>query len=107
MVGSGVTSGFNAGINTKLVSMGDQGAAIQKFYGSAINLGVSAASKASEYAVYSAYALSQGRTLSDAYDDMGGLTFNVASIGVLTDMLASREVRNNATGQAGLFMALF
>ena len=101
MVGSGVTSGFNAGINTKLVSMGDQGAAIQKFYGSAINLGVSAASKASEYAVYSAYALSQGRTLSDAYDDMGGLTFNVASIGVLTDMLASREARNNATGQAG------
>ena len=83
--------------------MDDNGAAVNKFYGTAVNAGISAAGKLSEYAVYSAYALAEGRSLADAYDDMGGLTFNIGSLGMFADMMATGIARNNATGQAGKF----
>lgn len=34
---------------------------------------------------------------------MGGLTFNIGSLGMFADMMASGIARNNATGQAGKF----
>lgn len=102
-VGAGVTAGLTTAANMKMKSMGDKGAAVNKFYGTAVNAGISAAGKLSEYAVYSAYALAEGRTLADAYDDMGGLTFNIGSLGMFADMMASGIARNNATGQAGNF----
>ena len=34
---------------------------------------------------------------------MGGLTFNIGSLGMFADMMASGIARNNATGQTGIF----
>ena len=96
-LGAGVSAGLNTGISAKLHNL-DNGAAINKFYGSAINLGVSAAGKTAEYATYLAYA---GGNFSKAYDDMGGLSFNILDAGVFADMIATNEARTNSTGQGG------
>lgn len=96
-LGAGVSAGLNTGISAKLYNL-DNGAAINKFYGSAINLGVSAAGKTAEYATYLAYA---GGDFSKAYDDMGGLSFNILDAGVFADMIATNEARTNSTGQGG------
>lgn len=82
VVVAGVTTGFTTAANMKMQKMGDNGAAVNKFYGTAVNAGISAVGKLSEYAVYSAYALAEERSLKDAYDDMGGLTFNIGRLGM-------------------------
>ena len=96
-LGTGVSAGLNTEISAKLHNL-DNGAAINKFYGSAINLGVSAAGKTAEYATYLAYA---GGNFSKAYDDMGGLSFNILDAGVFADMIATNKARTNSTGQGG------
>jgi len=96
-LGAGVSAGLNTGISAKLHNL-DNGAAINKFYGSAINLGVSAAGKAAEYATYLTYA---GGDFSKAYDDMGGLSFNILDAGVFADMIATNKARTNTTCQGG------
>ena len=105
-VSSALTAGLNTGTAAKLKSMGDKGAAIQKFYGGAINIGVSAAGKAAEYGVHAAYSLAQGGTLKDAYDNMGGISVNVMNLGAIADMIGSGIARNDAGGQANRWSEL-
>ena len=105
-VSSALTAGLNTGTAAKLKSMGDKGAAIQKFYGGAINIGVSAAGKAAEYGVHAAYSLAQGGTLKDAYDNMGGISVNVLNLGAIADMIGSGISRNDAGGQANRWSEL-
>lgn len=97
-LGAGVTAGLTYGISTNLKSMGERGAQIQKAYGGAINLGISAAQKITEYGVYSAFALAQGRTFGDAFEDMGGITFNLLDLGMFADLIATNDARTNETG---------
>lgn len=41
------------------------------------------------------------RLTAKAYDNMGGLTLNIGSLGALTDMISTGIARNNETGQSG------
>jgi hypothetical protein len=101
--GAGVTGGLgalNLGYNdAKVNAMSTQNAATQKFYRGAINLGVSTAGKIAEYGTYLAFA---GGDFAQAFDDMGGLTFNVANLGSIFDMIGLIDARTNATGQSEL-----
>jgi hypothetical protein len=97
---SGVMAGINTATSAKLESLGKEGTAIGKFYGGAIKLGTAAAGKAVEYGTYAGYSLAEGGTLKDAYDNMGGLTINVANLGAILDFAGSVIARNNGTNES-------
>jgi hypothetical protein len=84
---AGAAAGISAGTSAKLASLKEDGDAIGKFYGGAIKLGTAAAGKTAEYAGYAAYSLATSGTLADAYDDMGGITLNLANLGSLIDLV--------------------
>jgi hypothetical protein len=99
---AGAMAGTGAAASAKLASLGETGTAIGKFYGGAIKLGTAAAGKAVEYGTHAAYSLAQGGTLMDAYDNMGGITLNIANLGSIIDMVGSGIARNNTTAQSVL-----
>jgi murein DD-endopeptidase MepM/ murein hydrolase activator NlpD len=99
---AGAMAGTGAVASAKLASLGETGNAIGKFYGGAIKLGTAAAGKAVEYGTHAAYSLAQGGTLMDAYDNMGGITLNIANLGSIIDMVGSGIARNNTTAQSTL-----
>jgi len=96
-VGAGVSSGlgnyFGATVSTPQ----------QKYLGGAINLATAGGGELAKYGVYTAYNLGAGMSLENsfkkAYNDMGGLTFNVANLGSMLDFAVSTFARNNPTGQ--------
>jgi hypothetical protein len=92
-----ISSAVSAGVGTALGSMD---AADSKFLSGAVKLGTAAAGKTAEYATYAAHSLAEGGTLLDAYDNMGGLTINVANLGAILDMAGSVIGRENKGGQS-------
>jgi hypothetical protein len=96
-IAGAISAGVTAGVGTALGSMD---ASDSKFLSGAIKLGTSAAGKAAEYATYAAYSLAEGGTLLDAYDNMGGLTINVANLGAILDMAGSVIARGNKDNQS-------
>jgi hypothetical protein len=99
---AGAAAGIGAAVSAKLGTLEEAGAAIGKFYGGAIKLGTAAAGKAVEYGTHAAYSLAKGETLWDAYDNMGGITLNIANLGSIIDMIGSTVARNNTTAQSAL-----
>lgn len=99
--GAGMTAGLNKVLDMNYKAQGKDGAEMAKLGKGITSLGIATASKLTEWSVYSAYALSEGRDVFDAFDDMGGYTFNIANIGIIADLIATKEGRTNATGQSG------
>jgi hypothetical protein len=97
MIAGVVASAVSAGVGSAL---GDLGDTTNKFLSGAIKLGTAAAGKTAEYATYAAYSLAEGGTLLDAYDNMGGLTINVANLGAILDMAGSLIARENSGGKS-------
>jgi hypothetical protein len=97
MIASVVGSAVSAGVGSALGSMD---AADSKFLSGAVKLGTAAAGKTAEYATYAAYSLAEGGTLLDAYDNMGGLTINVANLGAILDFAGSVMARGNKDNQS-------
>ena len=91
---------LSAGITTMTTAgFAGMGAEANKFYGGAMKLGTAAAGKATEYGVHLAYA---GGDFEKAYDNMGGITLNLANLGSILDMAGSMSARHNGTGQSGV-----
>ena len=65
----------------------------------AMKLGTAAAGKATEYGVHLAYA---GGDFEKAYDNMGGITLNLANLGSIFDFAGSMSARHNGTGQSSM-----
>lgn len=103
VAGAGMTAGLNKVFDMNYKAQGDTGAMSSKLGAGMQNLAVSTASKLTEWSVYSAYALSEGRNVYDAFEDMGGYTFNIANLGIIADLIATHEGRTNATGQSGVW----
>lgn len=99
---SALTTGINLKTAEKLKRLGEKGAAISKFYGGAINLGTSFAGKGAEFGTYAIDALANGRGLYSAYDNMGGISMNVASLGAMMDFAGTMMSRNNKSGQSAM-----
>lgn len=78
------------------------GAEGKKFYGGVMSMGTAAAGQAANYGVHAAYSLAQGGTLKDAYENMGGVTLNIANLGSMIDMMGSGIARNSGSGQSTL-----
>jgi len=98
-LGAGVSAGVGNYLgNTKVISQPNQ-----KYLGGAIKLATAASGELTKYGVYTAYNLGAGmgleNSLKKAYDDMGGLTINVANLGAMFDFVMSTVVRNNNIGQ--------
>jgi len=77
-------------------------AAEMKNYGGAASLTSSMLGEAAKYATYTAYNIADGGgwgSFAKAYDDMGGLTLNVANLGSIYDFAMSGMARMNGTGQ--------
>ena len=91
---------LSAGITTMTTAgFAGMGAEANKFYGGAMKLGTAAAGKATEYGVHLAYA---GGDFEKAYDNMGGITLNLANLGSIFDFAGSMSARHNGTGQSSL-----
>ncbi|QTQ14984.1 hypothetical protein HRQ91_11220 [Treponema parvum] len=99
---SALTTGINLKTAEKLKRLGEKGAAISKFYGGAINLGTSFAGKGAEFGTYAIDALANGKGLYSAYDNMGGISMNVASLGAMMDFAGTMMSRNNKSGQSAM-----
>ncbi|QTQ17194.1 hypothetical protein [Treponema parvum] len=99
---SALTTGINLKTAEKLKRLGEKGAAISKFYGGAINLGTSFAGKGAEFGTYAIDALANGRGLYSAYDNMGGISMNVASLGAMMDFAGTMMSRHNKSGQSAM-----
>jgi hypothetical protein len=103
------SAGVSAGVGTAL---GGLDAADRKFLSGAIKLGTAFSGEAAKYGVYAGYSLATedwsdgnvlgqiGNALGDAYDEMGGLTINVASLGAILDMVGSVAARGNNGAQS-------
>jgi hypothetical protein len=66
----------------------------QKLFGSLANLGVAGISEASRYGVYAIESMvsgegSLGERLGQAYENMGGITLNIANLGSILDMVGT------------------
>jgi hypothetical protein len=96
-IAGAISAGVTAGIGTVLGGFDD---ATNKFLSGAIKLGTAAAGKTAEYATYAAYSLAEGGTLLDAYDNMGGLTINIANLGAILDLAGSVIARGNNDNQS-------
>jgi len=98
-LGAGVSSGLGSYLKNSGVISYPQ----QKYWGGAINLATAVSGESTKYGVYAAYNLGAGMGLANsfrkAYDDMGGLTINVANLGAMFDFVMSTVARNNDTGQ--------
>ncbi|HNY20548.1 MAG TPA: hypothetical protein PKO22_00225, partial [Treponemataceae bacterium] len=92
-VGSTVGAGLSGGL---ALYVGDANA---KFFGGAIDLAGSIGGEAARFGVYAASALAAGGSLSDALDDMGGITVNLLDFGSLSDLLGTSIANGNASGQ--------
>jgi hypothetical protein len=97
--GAGVSGGVGSYLkNTKVLSD-----AQQKYMGGAINLATAGSGELAKYGIYTAYNLGAGMGLENsfkkAYDDMGGLTINIANLGAMFDFVMSTAARNNWLGQ--------
>jgi hypothetical protein len=108
-IAGAVSAGVSAGVGTAL---GGLDAADSKFLSGAIKLGTMFSGEAAKYGVYAGYSLATedwsdgsvlghiGNALGSAYDEMGGLTINVASLGAILDMAGSVIARGNNGGQS-------
>lgn len=76
-----------------------------KFYGGAVSLMGSLSGEMARYGVYSAYSISDGGSLSDAFYRMGGFSMNLLDLGAILDAIASSHASTNSTGQSSLFSA--
>ena len=74
----------------------------KKLYSGLTTLSVSAAGKAAEYTMYAADSFANGGGFASAYDNMGGLTVNIANLGAMLDIVSCGIARNNSTGQSSL-----
>jgi hypothetical protein len=95
-LGAGVTAGLNTGLSAGLDD------AQNKFLGGAVRLASAAGGEAAKYGVYTGYNLAAGygaESFGKAYEDMGGLTVNLASLGALVDFAGSMTARNNGGAQ--------
>jgi hypothetical protein len=97
MIASVVGSVVSAGVGSALGGLGDT---TNKFLSGAIKLGTAAVGKTAEYATYAGYSLAEGGTMLDAYDNMGGLTINIANLGAILDFVGSVIARENKGGQS-------
>ena len=88
-----VSTGVTSGMTSKFNSMG---AATNKFYGGAMNLATSAASTAATYATHLAFAKGD---FTSAFDNMGGISLNVLSVGTIADMIGGGIARKNEKGK--------
>jgi hypothetical protein len=108
-IAGAIGAGVAAGAGTML---GDLNAAGSKFLSGSIKLGTAFAVEAAKYSVYAGYSLASedwsggnvfghiGNALGNAYDDMGGLTVNVANLGAILDFAGSVMARGNNDGQS-------
>ena len=96
---AGVSAGSSSFLkNPKVISLPDQ-----KYFGGALKLASSFSGEIAKYGIHTAFNLGSGMGLENslikAYDDMGGLTLNIASFGSILDFAYSTIARNNSTGQ--------
>jgi hypothetical protein len=108
-IAGAVGAGVSAGVGS---AFGGLTAADSKFLGGAVKLGTAMAGETAKYGVYAGYSLDAedwsdgnvlghiGSALGRAYDDMGGLTINVANLGAILDFAGSAIARNNGAGQS-------
>jgi hypothetical protein len=95
-LGAFVGSGLGAFTGTsKTMTAGNQ-----KLYGGLVNLGVAGASEAARYSVYALDSLVNGsgdfmNRLGQAYDNMGGITLNIANLGSILDLMGTVSYRLN------------
>ncbi|MDR2376069.1 MAG: C40 family peptidase [Treponema sp.] len=81
------------GIANKVISAGNE-----KLFSGLANLGVAGLTEASRYGVYAADSLingkgSFGERLGQAYEDMGGVTLNIANLGSILDFIGTASFR--------------
>ncbi|MDR0669313.1 MAG: hypothetical protein LBF95_04450, partial [Treponema sp.] len=72
----------------------------QKLLGGLANLGVAGLTEASRYGVYAVDSIvngngSLGELLEQAYEDMGGITLNIANLGSILDLMGTLDYRMN------------
>jgi murein DD-endopeptidase MepM/ murein hydrolase activator NlpD len=92
-LGAGVTAGMNSYLPTTLSSD-----ASRKYLNGAMNLGAGMAGELTKYSAYTMNSLGAGKgwdSFRQGFDDMGGLTLNVANIGALIDCVMTATARSN------------
>jgi exonuclease VII small subunit len=93
-LGAFTGSGLGA-FTSGAMSFGDQ-----KLYGGLVNLAVAGAGETARYSVYALDSIVNGsgdfmNRLGQAYDNMGGITVNVANLGSLLDFMGTMSYRLN------------
>jgi len=98
-----VGAGIGSGLSTLFGSTSIISTPQQKYWSGALSLASAGSAELTKYGVYTAYNLGDGlsleKSLKKAYDDMGGITINIANLGAIFDFVTSSVARNNSTGQ--------
>ncbi|MBN2049758.1 MAG: hypothetical protein JW760_04885, partial [Spirochaetales bacterium] len=102
LVGEAALSGYAGSLFSTYTSgtiTGAMDGLNEGFYGSLADLGGEVAGKAAEYAVYAGFQFADdgfsdlGTSLTAAFDDMGGVSLNIANLGALLDITRLAAVK--------------